>query len=199
MIKNILISGVGGQGVITAGRIISEAAVSSGINVVMSELHGLSQRGGSVSVDLRMGDVHGPIIPDGDVDVIMGFEPIEAIRAISRAGNRTIVIMNSEKITPISLSMHRMEYPDEEKLKEISGKNVKIMKINGVMIAKKAGNYKAVNSVMIGATLGLDIIPVTMESVKSVMKGIFSGNILQENLKAIDLGREEIMEQEAWN
>ena len=81
MIYNIRLAGVGGQGIITAGNIISEAAMRSGQKVIMSEIHGLSQRGGSVTVDVRIGDCYGPIISQGSCDLVIGLELIETFRA----------------------------------------------------------------------------------------------------------------------
>ncbi|MHB1708542.1 MAG: indolepyruvate oxidoreductase subunit beta [Thermoplasmataceae archaeon] len=193
MRTNIIIAGVGGQGVVTAGMLLSEAATLKGMRVVMSEIHGLAQRGGSVSVDVRIGDVYGSIIGKGDADLIIGFEPIETMRAIARAGNKTQVIMNSEKITPVSLSMHDKEYPSNADLMGLADKSIKIREINAVSLAKKAGSYKSVNTVIIGAAIGLGILPFTKEDILSALKNRFSGKLYDINREALAYGMDEIL------
>ncbi|MEM0155557.1 MAG: indolepyruvate oxidoreductase subunit beta [Thermoplasmataceae archaeon] len=195
MIKNVIIAGVGGQGVVTAGLLMSEAATENGINVVMSEIHGLAQRGGSVSVDVRMGDVYGSIVPKGGADIIIGFEPIETVRALSRAGRETLVIMNTEKKTPISLSMHDKEYPPMEQLLKIAPDGMVIHQIDAVSLAKEAGNYRSVNTVILGAALALGVLPFSRENAMSALKRRFSGGLYEVNARALDLGIEEIKGQ----
>jgi indolepyruvate ferredoxin oxidoreductase beta subunit len=193
MRTNIIIAGVGGQGVVTAGLLLSEAATIRGMRVVMSEIHGLAQRGGSVSVDVRIGEVYGSIIGKGDADLIIGFEPIETMRAIARAGNKTQVIMNSEKITPVSLSMHDKEYPSNSDLTDMADKSIKIREINAVSLAKKVGSYKSVNAVIIGAAIGLGILPFEKEDMLSALKNRFSGKLYDINREALESGINEIL------
>jgi indolepyruvate ferredoxin oxidoreductase beta subunit len=195
MIKNVIIAGVGGQGVVTAGLLMSEAATENGINVVMSEIHGLAQRGGSVSVDVRMGDVYGSIVPKGEADVIIGFEPIETMRTLGRASKETLVIMNTERKTPISLSMHDKEYPSMDDLLKIAPIGTEIHQIDAVSLAKEAGNYRSVNTVILGGALALGVLPFSRENVISALKKRFSGTLYEINTKALDLGIEEIREQ----
>jgi len=195
MMTNIIISGVGGQGVVTAGLLLSEAATIKGIHVVMSEIHGLAQRGGSVSVDVRMGDVYGSIVPKGDADIIIGFEQIETMRAMGRAGTRTVVIMNTEKKTPISLSMQDKEYPKMSDLIGMAGKDIVVHQIDASLLAKKAGNYRSVNTVILGAAVALGILPFTRENVLTALGGRFTGSLYDINAKALDLGIDEILTQ----
>ena len=105
---NLIISGVGGQGVITLGMLISQTAISQGENVIMSEIHGLAQRGGSVSVDVRIGDFRAPIIPTGDADLVIGMEPLEGERVLDRAGKGTRVIVSTHHKGPGQLSPCRL-------------------------------------------------------------------------------------------
>ena len=105
MTLNIRVCGVGGQGVITAGLLISDASIVSGHNVVMSEIHGLAQRGGSVFVDIRIGDGKGSMIPEMGADMIIALESMESIRNISKLARNGLCIVGSEKIPPVSLSI----------------------------------------------------------------------------------------------
>ena len=188
MKNNIIITGVGGQGVITAGLLISEAATKKGIKTVMSEIHGLAQRGGSVSVDIRMGDVYSPIVPDCDADLLMGFEPIETVRYVRRIGKNTKIIVNTERMTPISLSMERKEYPDINELIKGMSENFQVYPIDSIDLARKAGNHRASNVVMVGAALALGALPLTKEDIIAALKDRFSGKLLEINLQALEMG-----------
>ncbi len=187
---NILITGVGGQGVVSAGIIMGNAAVNSGLKVVMSEIHGMAQRGGIVSVDLRIGNVYGPIIPDGMVDLILGFESMETLRALKRANKNTIVIMNTERIVPFTVNVGDYEYPKIDKIIErIGGKN--IVGIDAIDIAKKAGNVLSVNAVMVGAAYSTEILPVKEEDLEKAIMDLFPKNTWDSNLKALRMGMEQ--------
>ena len=151
MTYNIRLAGVGGQGIITAGNIISEAAMRSGQKVIMSEIHGLSQRGGSVTVDVRIGDCYGPIISQSSCDLVIGLELIETFRAIESFENVGTALMSTEKINPISLSMHRKEYPSFEDLMEKYGMGTKIYPVEAGI--EFASSYPGTPSSEVGETL----------------------------------------------
>lgn len=188
---NLIISGVGGQGVITLGMLISQTAISQGENVIMSEIHGLAQRGGSVSVDVRIGDFRAPIIPTGDADLVIGMEPLEGERVLDRAGKGTRVIVSTEKMVPVSLSMKHEEYPDVTGIISSLSKDFEVKQIDAVSIAKEAGNYKSANVAILGFAIGTGWLPLKEQTVREELKKIFSGKALQINLKALDLGLQE--------
>lgn len=188
MTYNIRLAGVGGQGIITAGTILSEAARISGENVIMSEIHGLSQRGGSVTVDVRIGECYGPIIPLDSCDLIVGLELMESFRSIEDLGKVTKALISTEKLNPISLSMHHREYPSLEALVENHGKDTIIFPVDAIEIAKAAGSPKSVNVVVIGIALGLHLIPLSISSVVGAMKNTFQDKIMGINTKALELG-----------
>lgn len=192
MTTNIIIAGVGGQGVITAGMLISEAAMMKGINTVMSEIHGLAQRGGSVSVDIRMNDVYSAIVASGDADIIIGFEPIESVRASRRAGKQTKIIINTEKLPPISLGLKGEEYPDVRNLISDLGQTFEVYPVDALSLAKRAGNYRAVNVVMVGAALSVGAIPLSKEDILKAISSIFPERLRAVNEKALEYGMEAI-------
>ncbi len=188
MKTNILLAGVGGQGVITLGMIISQAAIEQGEKVIMSEIHGLAQRGGSVTVDVRIGDFHAPIIPDGDVDLTIGMEPLETKRALSRASVGSKVVMSTEKMVPISLSIRHEEYPDlQDIVRSVSG-DFHVRAVDAVSIARSSGNYKAANIALLGFAIGTGWLPLSMEAVKNQIARTFSKKALEINLKALEAG-----------
>ncbi len=185
---NIIISGVGGQGVITAGYLIADTLSSKGQNVVMSEIHGLAQRGGSVTVELRIGDVYSPIIPQGKVDIVIGFEPIEAVRAAFRGHKDTYVLINSEKQVPVSLSMNAMEYPSDDFIfHKLQGFN-HVVFLDASSMAIKAGNVRAVNTVMIGAAMASSVLPISLEDLETSLSKRFEGKLLDINKRALQSG-----------
>lgn len=156
----------------------------------MSEIHGLSQRGGSVTVDVRIGEGYGPIIPMDSCDLVLGMELMEAFRSIESFGKVATALISAEKLNPISLSMHDKEYPTFEELVEKHGKNTVIYPVDAVDIALAAGSSKSVNVVMIGIALGLHVIPLGISSVTEAIRNTFPEKILGANLKALELGLE---------
>lgn len=191
MKTNILLTGVGGQGVITLGMIISQAALEQGENVIMSEIHGLAQRGGSVTVDVRIGDFHAPIIPDGDADLVIGMEPLETKRALSRASVGSRVIMSTEKLVPVSLSIRHEEYPDLQHLVSSISSDFHLRTIDAVSIAEELGNYRAANIALLGFAIGTGWLPLSLDAVKNQIGRIFSKKALEINLAALEKGIEE--------
>ena len=190
MRTNILLAGVGGQGVITLGMIISQAAMEQGEKVLMSEIHGLAQRGGSVTVDVRIGDFHAPIIPDGEVDITIGMEPLETKRALARASMGSRVVMSTEKMVPVSLSIRHEEYPDLQDIVSSISVNFRLRTIDAVSIAENLGNYKAANIALLGFALGTGWLPISVDSVRRQIEKTFSKKALEINMKALEEGLE---------
>jgi indolepyruvate ferredoxin oxidoreductase beta subunit len=155
MMVDIYLVGVGGQGIITASRVIGDAAILSGVDVLLSETHGMAQRGGSVICTARIGDVQSPLIPDGQADIILSFELLETLRAMCKANKNTEVVTSTEKIVPLSVSAQKLRYPTLEEI----GIQVKRVAKDFVPIdARKLAEESAVpmssNIVMVGALAG---------------------------------------------
>lgn len=151
MTKSILIVGVGGQGTLLTGRIIGNYAVAKGLDVKMSEVHGMAQRGGSVVMQVKYGDkVHSPLVEFGEADIIFAFEKLEALRYLPYLKEDGVMIVNTQEIEPMPVVMGLEKYPEqiEEKLKKLCKE---ICFIDALSIAKKIGNVKVVNMIMIGA------------------------------------------------
>jgi indolepyruvate ferredoxin oxidoreductase beta subunit len=157
---SIVLTGVGGQGVITAANILGKAAVNGNINVYVSEVHGMAQRGGAVICTVRMGNVSGPLVPHGMADVILSMEPIEAVRNISYAHAHTKIITDINPVIPFTVAVGGEKYPDlSEIFKELSSKT-QLIKINALSIAKEAGAVITRNIVMLGALAASNILPI---------------------------------------
>lgn len=185
MSKNIMIVGVGGQGTLLASRILGNAVIKEGYDVKVSEVHGMSQRGGSVVTYVKYGDkVHSPIIDKGEADVILAFELLEAYRALPYLKKGGKLIVNTQKIAPMPVITGAASYPEdiESKLAD----KVDLCKVDALNLAQQAGNSKAVNVVLIGVLAKSSAIPYEswIETIKSTVPAKF----LDLNLKAFDLG-----------
>lgn len=151
MTKRILIVGVGGQGTLLTGRIIGNYAKAMGMDVKLSEVHGMAQRGGSVVMHVKYGDkVHSPLVELGEADVILAFEKLEALRYLPYLKEDGMIILSTQAIEPMPVVMGKEKYPEqiEEKLKKECSK---ICLIDALKIAEEVGSVKVVNMIMIGA------------------------------------------------
>ena len=186
-----MLAGVGGQGVITAALLIGNAAAQSGLNVVMSELHGMSQRGGVVTVDLRIGDVHGPIIPEAEADLILGFEAGETLRVMNKANRNTLVIMSSERIIPPAVTIGEAKYPDiESAISQLKGEGMNFLVFDTQSFAKEVCSVISSNLVLVGAAYSSGLLPLDFSALEQSVKKMFSPNSWAVSLKALRQGIE---------
>jgi len=185
---DIYLVGVGGQGIITASRIIGDAALSAGKNVLLSETHGMAQRGGSVVCTARIGDVFSPLIPDGRADLILSFELLETLRALRKANKKTLVISSTEKIVPLSVSTQKLRYPTIEEIR-IQTKKVAqdLIPIDARKLAEESNVPLSSNIVMVGALAGSGVTGIE----RSQFEKAIEANIprwIAENLEAFAKG-----------
>ena len=149
MTKNIMIVGVGGQGTLLTSRIIGKAAVSAGLDVKISEVHGMAQRGGSVVTFVRYGKkVYEPVVEEGCADVIIAFERLEAQRYAHFLKKDGVIIVNDCRIDPMTVVIGAKSYP--ENIIENLSKDYKVFSLDGQKIAKELGNSKVLNSAVLG-------------------------------------------------
>ena len=185
MTKNIMIVGVGGQGTLLASRILGNTVINEGYDVKVSEVHGMSQRGGSVVTYVKYGEkVYSPIIDEGEADIILAFEMLEAYRAMPYLKKGGQIIANSQNIDPMPVITGAAEYPCDIE-KKISDK-ADITVVDALSLAKEAGNIKAVNVVLIGVMAKSTDIPYDkwVETIRTTVPEKF----LDVNLKAFELG-----------
>ncbi|NMC60905.1 MAG: indolepyruvate ferredoxin oxidoreductase subunit beta [Candidatus Methanofastidiosa archaeon] len=188
---NILICGVGGQGTILASYVLGNAALKEGYKVRLGEIHGMAQRGGSVVSHVRMGDdVYGSVIPQGKADIILAFEPLEALRNISSLKKGGKIILNIERINPISVSLGESEYPRIDEILFNLSERGKVYHFNATEIAKSVGNQVTMNMVMIGALSFLET-PLKNETLIQTIEEVLSKKI-EINLKAFEAGRKKM-------
>ncbi len=183
--KNIMIVGVGGQGTLLASRILGNAVISEGYDVKVSEVHGMSQRGGSVVTYVKYGDkVFSPIIDRGEADMILAFEKLEAARALPYLKEGGTVILNDREIAPMPVITGEAEYPDG--LVADMAAKAKVIAIDALSLSLEAGSAKAVNVVLIGVLARSSDISkeVWIQTIKDTVPAKF----LDLNLKAFELG-----------
>ncbi len=183
--KNIMIVGVGGQGTLLASRILGNVVINEGYDVKVSEVHGMSQRGGSVVTYVKYGkEVYSPIIDEGEADIILAFELLEAYRALPYLKKGGTMIVNTQEIAPMPVITGAMKYP--ENIEEKLSKAVKTISVDALQIAEQAGNIKAVNVVLIG--LMARSTDVAYEKWIEALKQTVPAKFLDVNLKAFELG-----------
>jgi len=172
--KNILIVGVGGQGVLLASELLSTVALESGYDTKKSEVHGMAQRGGAVTSHVRLGEkIFSPLISEGSADVILAFEQAEAQRWVHFLKDGGTVVVNNFKLIPPIASMKGFQYPDDP-IGALRKRVQHVKVIDAVEIAERLGNPRLVNTVLLGVlSLSLDISTVIWEKIirKRVPKG----------------------------
>ena len=160
MTKNIMIVGVGGQGTLLTSRIIGKAALTAGFDVKISEVHGMAQRGGSVVTFVRFGEkVNEPVVEEGQADLIIAFERLEALRYAHFLGKDGVLVVNDCRIDPMTVTIGAREYP--ENILEDLAKTHSVYSIDGNKIAAELGNSRVLNSVVLG--LAAKYLPFTKE------------------------------------
>ena len=182
---NIMIVGVGGQGTLLASRILGCVAINEGYDVKVSEVHGMSQRGGSVVTYVKYGEkVYSPIIGKGEADIILAFELLEAYRALPYLKKGGKMIVNTQSINPMPVITGAAKYP--ENLEEKLSKACSLTALDALNIAQKAGNIKAVNVVLIGVLA--KSTDVSYEKWVEALKATVPEKFIDLNLKAFDMG-----------
>ena len=188
--KNIMIVGVGGQGSLLASRILGKAAIDSGYDVKISEVHGMSQRGGSVVTYVRYGEkVHSSIICEGEADVILSFEKLEAARWLPDLKIGGTICTSTQEINPMPVITGVAEYP-EELCEKIERLGVNIIAEDAIGIAKAAGSEKAANVALIG--LAAHVLGFEIDVLRTAVAACVPQKALETNLKAFDMATQRV-------
>jgi indolepyruvate ferredoxin oxidoreductase beta subunit len=185
---NILLSGVGGQGVILASRILSEAALVQGLDVKQSEVHGMSQRGGSVVSHVRIGNaVHSPIVPEGQCDILVGFEPLEGLRHAHTVRDGGTLIYSVDRINPSTVSAGFAQYP-EDIAARLAAYKIKTVPVPAGELAQQAGDRRSANVVLVGALSRH--VDFSEDVWQKALEASIPAKILALNREAFRLGRD---------
>lgn len=183
---NIVIAGVGGQGVLLASKVLAESALACGMDVKQNEVHGMAQRGGSVISFVRIGDqVFSPVVMPGSADILISFEPLEALRYVHYLKPGGKLVYNKVTINPSTVASGMAVYPSDVEA-QIAVACPDALGIDALSIAKSAGNAKAVNMVMVGSVM--KNLPVDAGVVEEIVKSLSKDKGVEVNLKALKGG-----------
>ena len=186
-VTNIAVAGVGGQGIILASDIIAEAAVRSGCEVKKNEVHGMAQRGGSVVSEIRFGPrVRSPIIPDGEVDVLIALELLEGLRHAHRLRADGLLIANELRVSPAVRPPGAPPYP-RDVLARLRRAAANSITMSAAKLAARAGNVRAANTVLLG-TLSRHV-DIPLEAWQDALQACLRPALVDVNVRAFELGR----------
>ncbi len=188
---NVVVVGVGGQGVLGTARLLGLAATAAGLEIRVGQIYGLSQRGGSVEATVRIGPINTAFISENEADVVLGLEPLETERALPRMSTTTTVLVNATPIIPAGLALDRAEYPDlESTVEHIDGVAETVYLMDGNAMAQAEGDRRLLNVVMLGALDGIAVLPIPTDILASVVERHGPGCDPERRLRAFVRGRE---------
>jgi indolepyruvate ferredoxin oxidoreductase beta subunit len=190
----IMIVAVGGQGNILAAKLLGEAALMRGLDVRMSEFHGMAQRGGVVESMILLGDGDGYCIADGEADILLGFEPVETIRAAKKCSSNTLVITNTAPVFPFTVALGHAVYPDiPQALQTLASRVGGLTALDANSLARRAGTVQSLNVVMLGALAASTRLPeIGKELLERAIREKMKPAVMEINLRALELGFEAV-------
>jgi len=195
---NVIITGVGGQGNVLASQILGQILIQQGYSITIGETYGASQRGGSVMSHIRVSRTaqFSPLIPEGKCDLVLGLEPVEALRILAQYGNPGVMMLiNTRPIYPIDVIAGNAAYPEiSVVLKKIQGLSRRVWTLNATEIGLELGDPIFSNIVMLGALSATDLLPVHREGFQTVIQEMLPSHKLQLNIEAFERGRAAVQE-----
>lgn len=186
MTKSIILVGVGGQGTITTSSILSKGLIEKGYDVKMSEIHGMSQRGGTVVTQIKYGDkVYSPIIGEGEADLIVSFEKVEALRALPYLKEGGTIVTDDREIFPMPVLTGAAEYPSDA-IRHLREAGIRVVVVEAARTAQELGNVRAQNIVLLGAL----VRQMELEDTdwKAIIAGSFPEKLAELNIRAFEAG-----------
>lgn len=189
---DLLITGVGGQGAILASDIIGKAAVAAGLPIRAAETHGMAQRGGSVVNHIRIGEDFGSMIPKKGADLMLAFEPMEAVRYLDFLKDGGVVIVNTQTVLSVTVTSGLAKYPEVSDILDVLSEKYIVKAFNADELAFEAGSRLAMNVVMVGAVSGY--LPIPKETLLESVKTLVPQKTVEVNLRAFEMGRKKVEE-----
>ena len=186
MQSNILICGVGGQGIVLTSKLIAAAAMEKNIPVMSAETIGMAQKGGSVFSFLRLGDdIYCPMFPEKTADLIIGFEPAEAVRMLPYLRDGGKIVLNTHPIMPVTATLSGSDYTGTEMIDYLRRNVEEVMLVDGDKACEEIGSPKVLNMVMLGAAVRNDVLPFTIDDIEDIMKKTVKPQFVELNSKAL--------------
>ena len=189
MSKSVILCGVGGQGTVLASKLISYAAMAKGEEVTSPETIGMAQRGGSVTSHIRIGEeAFSPLIPKGKADVMIAFEPAEAVRNLDYLKPDGVVVVSQKAVKPVTASLSAKVYEGQEML-DYLGKHVsRLVIVDGQQVMEELGSAKVLNVVLLGAAIACNEIDITVDEIKAAIREKVPERFYELNLRALEAG-----------
>ena len=195
----IFLTGVGGQGTLLASRVLGEAALEAGFSPLVSETHGMAQRGGIVGSTVVLGEVKSPIISPGEADVLLGFEALEAFRALNYCHAKSLVIANTAAIPPYPVATGQAKYPGVGRIMQLVAEQVGgLLAFDAGDRARRAGSPLAVNMVLLGALAASASLPFSDEDLRQILRTRTNPKFLEANLLAFQSGVDAAQAAKNW-
>lgn len=189
MTTNIMLAGVGGQGTVLASKLIAQSVMNRGQNARTAETIGMAQRGGCVVSHVRIGEeLHSPMIPQGSADLLIGFEPAEAVRCLPYLKKGGTVVVSSKAIKPVTASLSGSDYNGAEMLAFLKQQVEKLIVVDGEGICAQCGSAKVLNVALLGAAAASGVLGLTLEQLLETIRQRIPERFLDSNLKALSAG-----------
>ena len=188
-------AGVGGQGVLTGANTLAKAFLAKGNNVLMSEVHGMAQRGGSVVCTVCVGQIYSPLIADGAANAIVALEPIEALRSIAKLKPAGVVLTDINPVIPANVSMGYHLYPPLDAVLDELQTRGDLVAIDALALAKQAGHPITKNIVMLGGLAATKLLPISSDQLLGTVKANVPQRYVDMNQQAFNLGYKAVLEQ----
>lgn len=189
MSKSVILCGVGGQGTVLASKLISYAAMAKGEDVKSAETIGMAQRGGSVTSHVRMGEnAFSPLIPQGKADVMIAFEPAEAVRNLSYIKKDGVVIVSKKAVKPVTASLSKKVYEGKDMLDYLEKKVKRLLVVDGEKAMAELGSSKVLNVVLLGAAIASDEIDLSMDEIRAAIDAKVPEKFRELNNRALEAG-----------
>ena len=186
MQSNILICGVGGQGIVLTSKLIAAVAMEKNIPVMSAETIGMAQKGGSVFSFLRLGDdIYCPMFPEKTADIIIGFEPAEAVRMLPYLKDGGKIVLNTHPIMPVTATLSGSDYTGREMIEYLQRNVEDVTLVDGDRACEGIGSSKVLNMVMLGAAVRNDVLPFTIDEIEDIMKKTVKPQFVELNSKAL--------------
>lgn len=189
MSKSVILCGVGGQGTVLASKLISYAAMAKGKEVKSAETIGMAQRGGSVTSHIRIGaEAFSPLIPKGKADVMIAFEPAEAVRNLDYLKPDGVVVVSQKAVKPVTASLSAKVYEGQEMLDYLGKQVSRLVIVDGQQVMEEIGSAKVLNVVLLGAAIACNEIDITVDEIKDAIREKVPERFYELNLRALEAG-----------
>ncbi len=193
MTTNLILAGVGGQGIVLASKLVARTALARGLAVRTSETIGMAQRGGSVVSHVRIGDaIFSPLVAPGTAETILGFEPGEAVRALPYLKPQGTIVVNARAIPPVTAALTRSDYDGSDMLAYLGRCGARVIVVDGDAVCAGVGSTKVLNSALLGAAAAAGTIGFTVEEVAETMRDSLPARFVEMNIRALQGGAGQI-------